>query len=124
MYKAKTLTDALEFVKLRLNSGDSRRVLLVAPTMAEAHLIAIKIVTEWDTLKGSPLYHAGKGVIDFPDGAEIRLASSGMYSLRGLLADLAWAHDVGRWQHMETTWDELMMCARLGPNPIVLESYE
>lgn len=123
MYKVKTVEDAIVFVLGKITSGDYKRILLVSPTEKEAREIAFRIVNGRDTIS-FPEYHAAKMSVTFPEGAEIRLMGAReWHRLRGVQSDLAWAHDVAGWENLDA-WEMLLLGARLGPNPIVLESYE
>jgi phage terminase large subunit-like protein len=130
----KETTDALSKVRLNpdifLTSEEAARELiseikngrkytaLVGPNGPQVRALAIS-VAEW--LGPSAWYHVGKQLVQFPDGAGMRLFTfQNDLQLRGHNFELAWVHAPHLWN--SDGWDLLMFCMRLGENPRVIVS--
>ena len=66
-------------------------------------------------------WNASKGEVIFPSGAIAHVYSAESYEkLRGPEHHHAWCDELGKWNHADATWDNLMLGLRLGGRPRVL----
>ena len=66
-------------------------------------------------------WNASKGEVIFPSGAIAHVYSAESFEkLRGPEHHYAWCDEVGKWNHADATWDNLMLGLRLGDRPRVL----
>src|SRR5258708_16623713 len=116
----KTRTGA-EWVKEFVESGQAKRIALVAPTAADARDTMVEgesgilsISSDWCR----PIYEPSKRKVSWPNGAIAHTFSSEEADrLRGPQFDFAWADELAAWNEPQATWDMLMFALRLGSHP-------
>ncbi len=116
----KTRTGA-EWVRARVESGQSSRIALVARTPHEVRDIMIqgdsgivKICPPWNT----PTWESSKRRLTWPNGAmAFAFSSYEPDQLRGPQFDAAWCDELASWQYPRLTWDNLAFGLRLGAYP-------
>jgi len=111
-----------EFVRYMADTGQAKRMALVAPTAADARDIMIEgqsgILACYPP-KDRPIYEPSKRRLTWGNGAiATAYAAETPDRLRGPQFDLAWADELAAWQYPEA-WDMLMLGLRLG-NPRVV----
>lgn len=118
----KTRTGA-ETVRMWVESGQCKRVALVARTAADARDVMVEgesgimsVSPPWFR----PVYEPSKRRLTWPNGA-IATTYSGDEpgQLRGPQHDGAWADELAAWRYPDT-WDQLQFGLRLGDNPRVV----
>ena len=101
----------LRFALVGATVDDVRKVMIEG----ESGLIAVAQtgeIIEWS---------ASKGEVIFPSGAIAHVYSAESYEkLRGPEHHYAWCDELGKWNHADATWDNLMLGLRLGGRPRVL----
>lgn len=118
--KTRTLA---EWVRMRVESGRSRRMALVAPTAADVRDVVVEgesgilaVSPPWNR----PLYEPSKRRLTWPNGAIATTYSADEPDrLRGPQHDDAACDEIAAWRYPET-WDMLMFGLRLGDDPQVL----
>jgi predicted phage terminase large subunit-like protein len=118
----KTRTGA-EYVRMKVERGEAKRIALVAPTAADAR----DVVVEGDSgllaisdPRFKPIYEPSKRRITWPNGAIATLYSADEPErLRGPQHDLAWCDELCAWKYPEA-WDMLKFGLRLGSDPRVV----
>ena len=116
----KTRTGA-EWVRARVESGQSSRIALVARTPHEVRDIMIqgdsgilKVCPPWN----APTWESSKRRLTWPNGAmAFAFSSYEPDQLRGPQFDAAWCDELASWQYPRLTWDNLAFGLRLGAFP-------
>lgn len=107
-----------EWVRSRIDSGDAKRIALVAPTPADARDVMVEgesgllaISPPWN----QPEFQPSKRRVVWPNGA-LATIYSGFEpdQLRGPQHDTAWCDELASWQYPRETWDNLQFGLRLG----------
>ncbi len=63
-------------------------------------------------------YHKGDGLLEFHNGAQVRIYSADRYErLRGPQFDAAWVDELAKFKNTEAFWEQLSLCLRLGNDP-------
>jgi len=113
-----------EWVREQVESGNARRIALVAETEAEAREVMIEgesgilaISPEYSR----PLYEPSKRRLTWRNGA-MATAYSGDEpdQLRGPQHDAAWADEPAKWKNPRETWDNLELGLRVGARPRIV----
>lgn len=118
----KTRTGA-EWVRSLVETGQAKRIALVAPTAADARDVVVEgesgilaISSPWFM----PVYEPSKRRISWPNGAIATLYSADEPErLRGPQHDAAWCDELAAWRYPDA-WDMLMFGLRLGKDPRVV----
>ncbi|SDY22851.1 DNA-packaging protein [Thermoactinomyces sp. DSM 45892] len=118
----KTRTGA-EWVRFLVETGQAKRVALVAPTAADARDVIVEgesgilaISSPWF----QPIYEPSKRRITWPNGAIATLYSADEPErLRGPQHDAAWCDELAAWRYPDS-WDMLLFGLRLGADPRVV----
>jgi len=113
-----------EWVRSIVESGEARRIALVAPTSADARDTIVEgesgilaISPTWNR----PTYESSKRRITWPNGAIATCFSAEEPErLRGPQHDAAWCDELAAWQNPREAWDQLQFGLRLGARPRVL----
>src|SRR4051794_29957318 len=113
----KTRTGA-EWVKEQVESGDAKRIAMVAPTASDARDVMtegesgiLSISSDWCR----PVYEPSKRRLTWPNGAIASTFSSEEADrLRGPQFDLAWADELAAWNDPVAAWSMLQFGLRLG----------
>ena len=116
----KTRTGA-EWVKDMVETGQAKRVALVAPTAADCRDVLIEgesgiltISSDWCR----PEYEPSKRRLTWPNGAVAYTYSADEPDrLRGPQFDAAWCDEVAAWNYANDCWAMLMLGLRLGDRP-------
>lgn len=116
----KTRTGA-EWVRSLVETGQARRIALVAATSADARDVMVEgesgllaICPAWNM----PRYEPSKRRLTWPNGAIATTYSADEPKrLRGPQHDAAWCDELCAWRYDEMAWDMLMFGLRLGANP-------
>ena len=116
----KTRTGA-EWVRARVESGQSGRIALVARTPADVRDVMIEgdsgllsVCPPW----ARPKYEPTKRRLTWPNGAfALAFSSHEPDQLRGPQFDAAWCDELASWEYPQETWDNLTFGLRLGANP-------
>ena len=111
-----------EWVRHLAESGEARRIALVAPTSTDARDVMIEgesgilsISPSW----ARPKYEPSKRRLTWPNGAIATAYSADEPErLRGPQHELAWVDELAAWRYPQA-WDNLMFGLRLGDNPRV-----
>jgi phage terminase large subunit-like protein len=109
-----------EWVRALVESGQGRRIALVAPTAADARDVMVEgqsgllsVCPPWDR----PTYEPSKRRLTWPNGAIATTYSADEPErLRGPQHDFAWVDEIGSWRY-PSAFDMLMFGLRLGSNP-------
>jgi predicted phage terminase large subunit-like protein len=112
-----------EWIRQRVESGQSSRIALVAQTPADVRDVMIEgesgicsISPSWNM----PLYEPSKRRLTWPNGAfALAFSSYEPDRLRGPQFDTAWCDELASWHYARETWDNLMFTMRLGTDPRV-----
>lgn len=110
-----------EWVRGLVESGDAKRIALVAPTLSDARAVMVEgesgllaVCPPWNR----PKFTASTRTLEWPNGAIATLyGAEEPERLRGPQHDAAWADELCAWRRDEDTWDMLMFGLRLGHNP-------
>ncbi len=113
-----------EWVRSMVESGEARRIALVAPTAADARDVMVEgesgllaISPPWNT----PVYEPSMRRLTWPNGAIATCYSAEEpRRLRGPQHDAAWCDELAAWQNPRDAWDQLQFGLRLGRRPRVL----
>jgi phage terminase large subunit-like protein len=112
-----------EFIRMRVESGQAKRIALVAATSADARDVMVEGQSGLLTISPpwmKPLYEPSKRRITWPNGATASLfTAEEPERLRGPQYDCAWCDEIGAWPSGDA-WDQLMFGLRLGNNPQVV----
>jgi len=116
----KTRTGA-ETVRRWIESGQVKRIALVAETAADARDVMVEGesgILAISPKKNKPIYEPSKRRLTWPNGA-IATTYSGddPDQLRGPQHDKAWVDELAKMQYAQETWDNLELGLRLGTNP-------
>ena len=116
----KTRTGA-EWVRARVESGQSSRIALVARTPVDVR--DVMILGESGLINISPpwfrpVYEPSKRKLTWPNGAAAyQFSSYEPDQLRGPQFDAAWCDELASWEYPRATWDNLAFALRLGTEP-------
>ncbi len=118
----KTRTGA-ETVRAGIESGNVKRVALVAPTAADVRDVMVE--GESGILAVShpekPIYESSKRRLTWSNGGIAMCYSADEPErLRGPQHDFAWCDELGAWRYGQEAWDMLMLGMRLGDRPRVI----
>ena len=116
----KTRTGA-EWVKEQVETGQAKRIALVAETAADARDVMVEgesgllsIYPEGQ----APLYEPSKRRVTWENGAVATLYNATEPGqLRGPQHDAAWSDELAKWRYARETWDQLQFTMRLGAHP-------
>ena len=107
-----------QWVRNEIETGNRRRIALVAPT----HLAGRKIMVEDGLLQlcppwNRPTYEMATSVVRWANGGVCHVLSSETPDrIRGFNFDGVWADEVSSWEHADDTWDQISFATRLaGP---------
>lgn len=112
-----------EFIKLRVESGQARRIALVGRTAADARDVMIEgesgliaVSPPWN----KPKYEPSKRRLTWPNGAiAVAFSADKPDQLRGPQHDTAWLDELASWRYMDA-YDQLQFGLRLGkPRQII-----
>jgi hypothetical protein len=112
---------AAELVRHWAESGEARRIGLVAPTAADYRDTMIQgpsgiltIAPPWNR----PRFEPSKRRLTWPNGAiAICLSADQPERARGLQFDRLWCDELCAWQHPQRMWETVLLCLRLGKQP-------
>lgn len=107
----------VEWVRSKIESGQAKRVALIAPTSADARDVIVEgesgilaTARPWNR----PVYEPSKRRLTWPNGAiATTYSAEEPERLRGPQHDLAYADEVGSWKYA-ATWSNLRFGLRLG----------
>ncbi len=110
-----------EAVRAAAETGQSRRIALVAPTIASGRQVMIEgesgllaVCPPWSRLT----YEPSRQRLTWPNGAVATLFSAdNPERLRGPQHDLFWADELCAWRLPMYAWDMLLLGLRVGTNP-------
>ena len=112
-----------ELVRDVVESGQAKRIHIIAPTAADARDVAVEgesgllnISPPWN----KPLYESTKRRLTWPNGAVASLFSAEEPErLRGPQCDFAWTDELAAWDPnvQQMVWDMMNFGLRLGKNP-------
>jgi predicted phage terminase large subunit-like protein len=112
-----------EVVRDAVESGQAKRIHIIAPTAADARDVAVEgesgilnISPPWN----KPLYESTKRRLTWPNGAVASLFSAEEPErLRGPQCDFAWCDELAAWDPgvQQMVWDMMNFGLRLGNNP-------
>lgn len=109
-----------EWVRAQAESGDARRIALVASTARDARLVMVEGASGLMTIAPAaarPVFEPSKQQLTWPSGAIATLYSADEPDrLRGPQFDAAWCDELAAWRYPQA-WDMLMMGLRLGTRP-------
>lgn len=114
----KTRTGA-EWVRMQMESGNMKRIALIARTPADARAVMIEgdsgimnICPPW----ARPEYEPSKLRLTWPNGSQCEVYSAEKPDkLRGPQHDGYWCDELAAWRFVQETWDNLLMGLRLFP---------
>jgi hypothetical protein len=112
---------AAELVRHWAESGQARRIGLVAPTAADYRDTMIQgpsgilaIAPPWDR----PRFEPSKRRLTWPNGAvAICLSADQPERARGLQFDRLWCDELCAWPYPQRMWETVLLCLRLGQQP-------
>ena len=112
---------AAELVRHWAESGEARRIGLVAPTAADYRdtMIAgpsglLAIAPPWNR----PKFEPSKRRLTWPNGAiAICLSADQPERARGLQFDRLWCDELCAWSYPQRMWETVLLCLRLGNRP-------
>jgi hypothetical protein len=112
---------AAELVRHWAESGQARRIGLVAPTAADYRDTMIQgpsgllaIAPPWDR----PRFEPSKRRLTWPNGAvAICLSADQPERARGLQFDRLWCDELCAWPYPQRMWETVLLCLRLGTQP-------
>jgi len=65
-----------------------------------------------------PVWHSSKRKLEWPNGTiGLAFSSADPEQLRGNQFGVAWSDEIAKWPYLETTWNMLQFCLRLGSGP-------
>ncbi|WP_439399350.1 DNA-packaging protein [Bradyrhizobium sp. PMVTL-01] len=112
---------ASNFANEQAESGQARRIALIAPTAADCRDVMVE--GESGILATAPAwcrpeYEPSKRKLTWPNGATALLFSAEEAErLRGPQFDLVLADELAAWKEAQAVWDMAMFCLRLGRRP-------
>jgi len=112
---------ASNFANEQAESGQARRIALIAPTAADCRDVMVE--GESGILATAPAwcrpeYEPSKRKLSWPNGATALLFSAEEAErLRGPQFDLVLADELAAWKDAQAVWDMAMFCLRLGNRP-------
>jgi hypothetical protein len=112
---------AAELVRHWVESGQARRIGLVAPTAADYRDTMIEgpsgllaIAPPWNR----PRFEPSKRRLTWPNGSvAICLSADQPERARGLQFDRLWCDELCAWQYPSRMWETVLLCLRLGTQP-------
>ena len=116
----KTRTGA-EWIRLRVQSGQARHVIIAGPTAADIRDIMIEGESGLEAVcqrAGFGMtYEPSKRRVTFANGVRATLVSADEPKrFRGLQSDTVWADEIASWRYPEA-WDQMVFGNRLGTDP-------
>ncbi len=110
-----------EWVREKVESGEARRIAIIAETAADARDVLVEgdsgILSLYPEGEG-PMYEPSKRRLTWSNGAVASLFNATEPNqLRGPQYDLAWSDELAKWRYARETWDQLQFGLRLGDNP-------
>jgi phage terminase large subunit-like protein len=110
-----------ETVKSWVNQGLYKRIALIGQTIHEVRSVMVEgesgllnIHPPYDC----PRFESANSRLIWKNGAIASLYGADHYDkLRGPQFDLAWIDELAKFRYPEKTWQQLMLCLRLGDNP-------
>lgn len=119
----KTRTGA-ESIKKLVESGKYKRIALIGETYDQVRKVMVEGESGLLNIypdNERPTFAASKNQIFWSNGAIATFYTSENYeALRGPQFDLAWIDELGKFEHDQEIWDQLMFCLRLGKDPKVI----
>jgi phage terminase large subunit-like protein len=113
-----------EWVRAEAERNPSAHIALIGATMGEVRSVMVEgqsglLAVSPDDNR--PKFEPSLRQLTWSNGAKATLYSaSEPESLRGPAHSQAWADEVGKWGYDRSTWDNLMMTMRVGPNPQIV----
>lgn len=110
-----------EWLRSRVESGEARRIGIIAPTAADYR--DILVLGESGLINSSPpwnkpTWNPSKRSVTWANGAEaLCFSSAEPESLRGYQFDTLVCDELGSWKYQEQTWDMAQFGLRLGKDP-------
>lgn len=108
----------VEWILERVQSGEARRIALIAPTAADARDTMVEGesgILACAPRHNRPVYEPSKRRLTWPTGAVGTLFSAEEPDrLRGPQHDTAWGDEIAAWKYAEDTWSNLLFGLRLG----------
>lgn len=112
---------AAELVRHWAESGQARRIGLVAPTAADYRDTMIQGPSGILSIappRDRPKYEPSKRRLTWPNGAvAICLSADQPERARGLQFDRLWCDELCAWQYPQRMWETVLLCLRLGHQP-------
>ncbi len=113
-----------EWVNLMARENGNARIALVGATIEDVRKVMIegesgllRLAHTGDDIE----WHAGKGEVVYGTGALAHVYSAECYEkLRGPEHSHAWCDELGKWNHADDCWDNMMLGLRLGEKPRVV----
>ncbi|MDR3285071.1 MAG: terminase family protein [Holosporales bacterium] len=115
----KTRTGA-ESVRALVDSAQSKRIALIGQTMDEAKNVMVAGVSGILAVyppndPNYPKFESSKYMLTWPNGAIAQIFGADHYDcLRGPQFDLAWVDEFAKFRYPEKTYEQIMLCLRLG----------
>jgi phage terminase large subunit-like protein len=113
-----------EWVNQQARENGNARIALVGATIEDVRKVMIegesgllRLAHTGDAI----IWHAGKGEVVYGTGALAFVYSAECYEkLRGPEHSHAWCDELGKWNHADACWDNMMLGLRLGEKPRVV----
>jgi len=118
----KTRTGA-ETIKMWVAEGKCKRIALLGSTIEDVKKVMIEGESGLLNIhhKNELKYFPGKNLLQWSNGAIATIYSGESYEgLRGPQFDAAWVDELAKFNKSQETWDQLMLCMRLGKHPRVI----
>ena len=110
-----------EWVRGVAESGKIGMIHLVAPTNSDIRKVMLEGESGLLTISPNwfrPKFEPSKGMVTWPNGVRAYVFSAEEPErLRGPQCGAFWADEIGAWQKMQETWDQLQFGFRLGRHP-------
>lgn len=105
-----------EWIRARVQNGVAKRIALVAATFGEARDVMIEGESGLLAISSPidrPVFEISKRRLTWPNGAIAMCYSDDEPDmLRGAQNDTAWCDELGKWKHLEATWDKTASSGR------------
>lgn len=113
-----------EYIRMKVESGEAKRVALISPTPADARDVMIEGesgILSISPEDSKPYYEPSKRRLTWPNGA-MATVFSGAHpeQLRGPQFDLVWVDELSSFVYPQNTWDNMQFGLRLGNDPRVV----
>jgi predicted phage terminase large subunit-like protein len=118
----KTRTGA-EAVRKLVDSEQSKRIAMIGQTIEESRGVMVSGVSGLLSVyppgdQNAPKFESSKHLVTWPNGAIAQIFGADRYDcLRGPQFDLAWVDEFAKFRYPEKTYEQLMLCLRLGSYP-------